>query len=84
MSYHCPVCNKVSNTAADLGRHMIGRGDKVHRDWFQIKGFKYSELVALQMKSFSSEGGYAALTKLLEKETKVEDKVLTAEKEVKD
>jgi len=56
---------------------MIGRGDKVHRDWFQIKGFKYSELVALQMKSFSSEGGYAALTKLLEKETKIEDKVLT-------
>ena len=73
MSYHCPVCNKVSNKSAlDLARHMIGRGDKVHRDWINSKGFKYSELLALQFKSFGGEG-FKALAEVLEKETKVKD-----------
>ena len=72
MSYHCPVCNKVSSAALDLARHMIGRGDKVHRDWISSRGFKYSELLALQFKSFGSEG-YKALADLLEKETKAEE-----------
>ncbi len=52
MSYHCPVCKKVSHASLDLARHMIGRGDKVHRDWIYSKGFKYSELLLLQIKSF--------------------------------
>jgi len=73
MHYQCPVCNKVSNKSAlDLARHMIGRGDKVHRDWITSKGFKYSELLALQFKSFGGEG-FKALAELLEKETKVDD-----------
>jgi len=73
MSYHCPVCNKVSNKSAlDLARHMIGRGDKVHRDWITSKGFKYSELLALQFKAFGGEG-FKALAEVLEKETKVKD-----------
>ena len=73
MSYHCPVCNKVSNKSAlDLARHMIGRGDKVHREWITSKGFKYSELLALQFKSFGGEG-FKALAEVLEKETKVKD-----------
>ena len=72
MSYHCPVCNKVSSSAMDLARHMIGRGDKVHRDWILEKGFKFSELLTMQFKSFGNEG-YIALSEVLEKETKVED-----------
>lgn len=72
MSYHCPVCKKVSSTATDLARHMIGRGDKVHRDWINSHGFKYSELLTMQFRSFGGEG-YAALAKLLEKETRAED-----------
>jgi hypothetical protein len=72
MSYKCPVCIKVSSSAPDLARHMIGRGDKVHRDWVNSKGFKYSELLALQFKSFGGEG-YKALAELLEKEAKVKD-----------
>mgnify|MGYP001043961068 CR=1 FL=1 len=72
MSYQCPVCNKVSGDAYDLARHMIGRGDKVHRDWINSKGFKYSELLTLQFKSFGGEG-YKALAEVLEKETKVKD-----------
>jgi hypothetical protein len=51
---------------------MIGRGDKVHRDWINSKGFKFSELLALQVKSFGGEG-YRALAALLETETKVND-----------
>ena len=72
MSYHCPVCKKVSGAALDRARHMIGRGDKVHRDWIYSKGFKYSELLLLQIKSFGGEG-FKALAEVLEKETKVED-----------
>ncbi len=72
MGYHCLVCNKVSSTPLDLARHVIGRGDKVHRDWLGSKGFKYSELLTLQFKSFGSEG-YKTLAAVLEKEAKVED-----------
>ncbi len=72
MSYHCLVCNKVSSTSLDLARHVIGRGDKVHKDWLASKGFKFSELLALQFKSFGGEG-YKALAGVLEKEAKVEE-----------
>jgi hypothetical protein len=72
MSYHCPVCNKVSSAPLDLARHMIGRGDKVHRDWINSKGFKYAELLKLQIQSFGGEG-FKALADVLEKETKVDD-----------
>jgi len=72
MSYKCPVCIKVSSSAMDLARHMIGRGDKIHKDWISSKGFKYSELLALQFKSFGGEG-YKALSEVLEKETKTKD-----------
>jgi hypothetical protein len=72
MSYHCPVCNKVASSALDLARHMIGRGDKVHREWISSKGFKYSELLSLQIQSFGGEG-FKALADVLERETKVDD-----------
>jgi hypothetical protein len=72
MSYKCPVCIKVSKSSMDLARHMMGRGDKVHRDWIVSKGFKYSELLTLQIKSFGGEG-YKALSEVLEKETKTKD-----------
>ena len=72
MNYHCPVCNKVSSTAMDLARHIIGRGDKVHRDWISSKGFNFSELLTLQFKSFGGEG-YKALAEVLENETRAED-----------
>ncbi len=72
MSYHCPICKKVSTASLDLARHMIGRGDKVHRDWINAKGFKFSELLAMQFRSFGGEG-YKTLAEVLEEETKVED-----------
>ena len=72
MSFHCPVCDKLSKSSMDLARHMIGRGDKVHRDWINAKGFKFSELLALQFKSFGGEG-YKTLAEVLEKETEVPD-----------
>ncbi|MBI4334758.1 MAG: hypothetical protein HY673_26185 [Chloroflexi bacterium] len=71
MSYRCPACIKVSPTATDLARHIMGRGDKVHRDWLASKGFRFSDLLRAQMKSFGGEG-YAALSGLLERETRGE------------
>jgi len=73
ITYHCPVCNKVSRKGAlDLARHMLGRGDKVHRDWVNSKGFKYSEILAAQFSSFGGDS-YKGLAALLEKETRVEE-----------
>jgi hypothetical protein len=51
---------------------MIGRGDKVHRDWINAKGLMFSDLLALQFKSFGGEG-YKALAEILEKEAGVQD-----------
>ena len=72
MSYKCPVCIKISSSSMDLARHVIGRGDKEHRDWINSKGFKFSELLTMQFRTFGSEG-YKALADLLEKETKTKD-----------
>jgi hypothetical protein len=70
MGYHCPVCNKVSRTSADLVRHMMGRGDNVHRDWIQAKGFNYADMLASQFQSFGSEE-YKRLAQALENEPTV-------------
>ena len=73
VTYHCPVCNKVSRRGAlDLARHMLGRGDKVHRDWINSKGFKYSEILASQFMSFGGDA-YKKLAAVIEKETRVEE-----------
>ncbi len=67
MAYHCPVCNKVSSTSMDLVRHMMGRGDNIHRDWINAKGFHYAEMLASQFQSFGSEE-YKRLAQVLENE----------------
>ncbi|MDP2718771.1 MAG: hypothetical protein U1D67_03415 [Dehalococcoidia bacterium] len=81
MSYHCAVCHKVSITAPDLARHIMGRGDKPHRDWLASKGLKYSELLIAQMKTFGGEG-YHSLTKVLQNETWVDDEIPPAKSSV--
>jgi len=70
--YKCPVCIKVSNTSLDLARHMMGRGDKPHRDWINKQGLSYAELLGMQMRSFGGEG-YHKLSELLEKTSKVDE-----------
>ncbi|MGB9628181.1 MAG: C2H2-type zinc finger protein [Thermodesulfobacteriota bacterium] len=67
MTYRCPICNKVSKTSMDLVRHMMGRGDSVHRDWINAKGFNYAEMLASQFQSFGSEE-YKRLALVLENE----------------
>jgi len=69
-NYHCPVCNKVSTSSLDLARHMVGRGDKIHRDWITANGLKYSELLAMQFRSFGGEG-FKALAAILETKAKM-------------
>ncbi len=55
MSYQCPVCNRVSSSTHDLVRHMLGRGDRDHREWITSKGFSYSKMVVEQAMSFGGE-----------------------------
>lgn len=56
MSHRCPVCGKVSSIAMDLARHVIGQEDRVHRDGNDIKGWRFSELLTMQFRSFGGEG----------------------------
>ncbi len=74
MGYHCPVCNKVSRTSIDLVRHMMGRGDGVHRDWISAKGFNYGNLLAAQFEDFGGKE-YRQVADVLEKEpgVKIDD-----------
>jgi len=73
ITYHCPVCNKVSRKGPlDLARHMLGRGDKVHREGVNSKGFKYSDILASQFKSFGGNA-YKELAAVIERETRVEE-----------
>jgi hypothetical protein len=71
--YKCPACIKVGNTSLDLARHMMGRGDKIHRDWINSQGLSYAELLGLQMRSFGGEG-FHKLAELLEKTSKIDEK----------
>lgn len=70
MGFHCPVCNKVSTTALDLVRHMMGRGDNAHRNWINAKGFNYAEILAAQFQSFGGEE-YKRLAQVLENDPKI-------------
>jgi len=47
---------------------MMGRGDNVHREWINSKGFNYSEMLASQFQSFGSEE-YKRLAEILENES---------------
>lgn len=71
MKYKCPVCSKITNSSLDLVRHMMGRGDKEHRDWIMTKGFNYSTMLMEQAQSF---GGmeYKRFAQVLEAETILE------------
>jgi hypothetical protein len=69
--YQCPVCNKVSGDPMDLTRHMLGRGDKIHREWIESKGFKYSQVLRDQLQSFGNKG-YGPLAKVIDKECKAQ------------
>lgn len=72
MSYQCPVCNKISPSAPDLVRHMMGRGDKDHKNWINVKGFDYSKMLTEQAISFGG-AEYKRFAEVLEKETEVQE-----------
>ena len=71
MKYQCPVCIKVSPSALDLVRHMMGRGDKTHREWIETKGFNYSKMLIEQAQAFGG-AEYKRFAEVLETEAKIE------------
>ncbi|MBN2240964.1 MAG: hypothetical protein JW712_14435 [Dehalococcoidales bacterium] len=72
MSYQCPVCNKVAKTPIDLVRHMMGRGDKDHREWISTRGFDYAKMLTEQAISFGG-AEYKRFAEALEKETEIKE-----------
>ncbi len=67
MGYQCPVCQKIWKSTMDLARHMLGTGDKVHKDWINSKGLSYADLLLMQTTEPGNKG-YITLANLLEKE----------------
>ncbi len=72
MSYHCPVCQKVWKDTMNLARHILGTGDRPHRQWIESKGFKYADLLLMQTTE-SGNKAYVTLSTILEKEAQKAD-----------
>jgi hypothetical protein len=53
----------------DLARHILGTGDRSHRDWIESKGLKYADLLLMQTMEPGNKG-YVTLSNLLEKEAR--------------
>ena len=69
MSYECPVCQKIWKDTMDLARHILGTGDRNHRNWIESKGLKYADLLLMQTMEPGNKG-YVTLSNLLEKEAR--------------
>ena len=67
MGYQCPVCQKVWKDTLNLARHMLGTGDRPHREWIESKGLRYTDLLLMQTTDLQNKG-YLTLANLLEKE----------------
>lgn len=67
MSYQCPVCQKIWKNTLELARHIMGTGDKVHREWINSKGLSYPVLLLMQTTGPGNKC-YLTLANLLEKE----------------
>ncbi len=72
MGYRCPACKKIWPTTMDLARHMLGTGDKAHRDWISSQGYSYIELLLKQTMEPGNKG-YKILSELLEKKAEKVD-----------
>lgn len=67
MPYRCPVCKKIWPSTMELARHMLGTGDKDHKDWINSKGLSFADLLMMQTMEPGNKG-YKTLAELLEKE----------------
>lgn len=48
MNFVCPVCKKEYAVSLEAARHVMGTGDKKHRDWLASEGENYGDLLVLQ------------------------------------
>jgi len=51
----------------EVARHMLGTGDKAHKDWINSKGLSFADLLIMQTTEPGNKG-YKTLAQLLEKE----------------
>ncbi len=70
--YKCPVCGKLWPNTMEVARHMLGTGDKEHRDWINSHGLKFSDLLLMEAMEPGNKG-YKTLAELLEKEAEKVD-----------
>jgi Cu/Zn superoxide dismutase len=66
MNLICPVCKKEYAVSLEAARHVMGTGDKKHRDWLASEGENYGDLLVLQATN-PGNASYMVVANLIEK-----------------
>jgi Cu/Zn superoxide dismutase len=69
MNFICPVCKKEYAVSLEASRHVMGTGDKKHRDWLASEGENYGDLLVLQATN-PGNASYMVVANLIEKAQK--------------
>ncbi len=69
MNFVCPVCKKEYAVSLEAARHVMGTGDKKHRDWLASEGENYGDLLVLQATN-PGNASYMVVAQLIEKAQK--------------
>ena len=80
MNLICPVCKKEYVSGLEAARHVMGTGDKKHRDWLASEGENYGDLL-VQQATNPGNASYMTVAKLIEK---AQDKLNNSRKMNKD
>jgi hypothetical protein len=62
----CPVCKKEWPTSMQVARHILGTGDKPHREWVDGQGLSFFDLLVEQALSPGNKS-YQILSEVIEK-----------------
>jgi hypothetical protein len=78
MNLICPACKKEYPNGLETARHIMGTGDKKHREWLASVGENYGDLLVEQ----ATNPGNASYMVVANQVEKVQDKLI-AEKAAK-
>ena len=65
MNLICPACKKEYPNGLETARHIMGTGDKKHRDWLASVGENYGDQLVNQAMNPGNES-YMTVAKLVE------------------